>query len=149
MKRRAVLEDLDRIWLTLIVISQGIWLMFTLLRPGAGRLYMRSFARISVAAASSAIHQGGAQGFPEAERKTWPGRGGAAASKFSRSPRPGGAARRSSATATSAPDGASYRISYYLRPNSHYHGVFGIPMEVVIVVVVGAAWGSAPSWPGT
>jgi two-component system OmpR family sensor kinase len=61
MKRRLFWKILVGFWLTLIVISQGIWLMFTLLRPDQDVSYMRSFARISVAAASSAIRQGGEQ----------------------------------------------------------------------------------------
>ena len=72
MKRRLFWKILVGFWLTLILITQGIWLMPSrLLRPDPDMSYMRSFARISVAAASSAIRQGGEQAF-EAERKTWP-----------------------------------------------------------------------------
>ena len=141
MKRRLFWKILIGFWLTLIVISQGIWLMFTLLRPEQDVSYMRSFARISVAAASSAIHQGGAQGF-EAERKTWPDEW---RSRIEVQPvaAPLGSRAPIVSDTVSAPDGANYRISYYLRPNSHYHGIFGIPMEVVIVVVVGGLGFSA------
>ena len=43
----------------------------------------------------------------------------------------------------SAPDGAGYRVSYYPQRGSRNHGIFGIPMEVVIVVVVGGLGFSA------
>ena len=43
----------------------------------------------------------------------------------------------------SAPDGTNYRVSYYPQSASRNHGIFGIPMEVVIVVVVGGLGFSA------
>ncbi len=141
MKRRLFWKILIGFWVTLIIITQGIWLMFTLLRPDEDVSYMRSFARITVAAASSAIQQGG----PDAlavEQKSWPQewRGRIlvrpAASPLNR--------RAPVASQTvSAPDGTGYRISYYPQRASRNRGIFGIPMEVVIVVVVGGLGFSA------
>lgn len=141
MKRRLFWKILVGFWLTLIVISQGIWLMFTLLRPDQDVSYMHSFARISVAAASSAIRQGGEPAFA-LESKTWPQEW-----RNRIEVQPVTAPRNPRAPIVSdtvnAPDGTGYRVSYYLRPASHNHGVFGIPMEVVIVVVVGGLGFSA------
>jgi two-component system OmpR family sensor kinase len=139
MKRRLFWKILVGFWLTLIVISQGIWLMFTLLRPDQDVSYMHSFAHISVVAASSAIRQGGEQAF-EAERKTWPEEW---RDRIQAQPVTAPLSRRAPIVSdtANAPDGTTYRVSYYLRPASH--GVFGIPMEVVIVVVVGGLGFSA------
>ena len=52
MKRRLFWKILVGFWLTFIIITQGIWLMFTLLRPDQDVSYMRAFARMSVAAAA-------------------------------------------------------------------------------------------------
>ena len=141
MKRRLFWKILVGFWLTLIVISQGIWLMFTLLRPDQDVSYMRSFARISVAAASSAIRQGGEQAF-ETERKTWPEEW---RNRVEAQPVTAPLSRRAPIVSdtANAPDGTSYRVSYYPRPASSNHGVFGIPMEVVIVVMVGGLGFSA------
>ena len=141
MKRRLFWKILVGFWLTLIVISQGIWLMFTLLRPDQDVSYMRSFARISVAAASSAIRQGGEQAF-ETERKTWPEEW---RNRVEAQPVTAPLSHRAPIVSdtANAPDGTSYRVSYYPRPASSNHGVFGIPMEVVIVVMVGGLGFSA------
>ena len=52
MKRRLFWTILIGFWLTFILITQGIWLDFSLARPDPEMSYMRSFARMSVAAAS-------------------------------------------------------------------------------------------------
>lgn len=141
MKRRLFWKILVGFWLTLIIITQGIWLMFTLLRPDQDVSYMRSFARISVAAASSAIRQGGEQAF-EAERNTWPQDW---RNRVQAQPVTAPLSRRAPIVSdtANAPDGTSYRVSYYPQSASHNHGIFGIPMEVVIVVVVGGLGFSA------
>ncbi len=141
MKRRLFWKILVGFWLTFIIITQGIWLMFTLLRPDQDVSYMRSFARISVAAASSAIRQGGEPAF-EAERKTWPEEW---RNRIQAQPvtAPLGKRAPTVSDTVSAPDGTNYRVSYYPQSASRNHGIFGIPMEVVIVVVVGGLGFSA------
>jgi two-component system, OmpR family, sensor kinase len=142
MKRRLFWKILVGFWLTFIIITQGIWLMFTLLRPDPEMGgFMHSFAKMSVDAASSAIRLGGT-GALERQRTTWPQElqnrievRAASAAQNNQVP-------LASAT-VSAPDGTMYRVSYYLQRTSHNHGIFGIPMEVVIVVVVGGLGFSA------
>ena len=141
MKRRLFWTILIGFWLTFILITQGIWLAFSLARPDPEMSYMRSFARMSVAAASSAIRFGGEPAF-EAERKTWPSdwrnrvQVKPAASPLN--PR----APVFSET-VNAPDGTLYRVSYYPQLNSRNHGFFGIPLEVVLSVVIGGLGFSA------
>jgi len=141
MKRRLFWKILIGFWVTLIIITQGIWLMFNLLRPDQEVSYMRSFARMSVAAASSAIQQGGPSALA-AEQKSWPQEWRARIQV-----RPAASPLEPRASIASqivnAPDGAEYRVSYYPQRGSRNHGVFGIPMEVVIVVVVGGLGFSA------
>ena len=141
MKRRLFWTILIGFWLTFILISQGIWLAFSLARPDPEMSYMRSFARMSVAAASSAIRLGGEPAF-EAERKTWPSdwrnRVQVKPASSPLNPR----APVFSET-VNAPDGTLYRVSYYPQASSRNHGFFGIPMEVVLSVVVGGLGFSA------
>jgi two-component system OmpR family sensor kinase len=141
MKRRLFWKILIGFWVTLIIITQGIWLMFTLLRPDEDVSYMRSFARISVAAASSAIQQGGLEGLA-AEQKSWPQewRG-----RVQVQPATSPLNRRAPITSqmVGAPDGTGYRVSYYPQRGGRNRGIFGIPIEVVIVVVVGGLGFSA------
>jgi len=141
MKRRLFWKILIGFWLTLIIITQGIWLMFTLLRPDQEVSYMRAFARMSVAAASAAIQQGGPRALAD-EQKAWPEDWRA---RIQVQPVESPLNRRApiASQMVSAPDGASYRVSYYPQRGSRNHGVFGIPMEVVIVVVVGGLGFSA------
>ncbi|HEX2761345.1 MAG TPA: hypothetical protein VHM27_12560, partial [Rhizomicrobium sp.] len=141
MKRRLFWKILIGFWLTLIIITQGIWLMFTLLRPDQEVSYMRAFARMSVAAASAAIQQGGPQALAD-EQKAWPQDWRA---RIQVQPVESPLNRRApiASQMVSAPDGASYRVSYYPQRGSRNHGIFGIPMEVVIVAVVGGLGFSA------
>lgn len=141
MKRRLFWKILIGFWLTFIIITQGIWLMFTLLRPDQDVSYMRAFARVSVAAASSAIQRGGPGALAE-EQKAWPEDWRA---RVQVQPVASPMNRRApiASQTVSAPDGASYRVSYYPQRGSRNHGIFGIPMEVVIVVVVGGLGFSA------
>lgn len=141
MKRRLFWKILIGFWVTLIVITQGIWLMFTLLRPDQDVSYMRGFARITVAAASSAVRQGGPAAL-EAEQKSWP-QEWRARILLQPATSPMSASAPTVSQTVSAPDGVAYRVSYYPQRNSHSHGIFGIPIEVVIVVVVGGLGFSA------
>jgi two-component system OmpR family sensor kinase len=141
MKRRLFWKILIGFWITFILISQGIWLAFSLARPDPEMSYMRSFARMSVAAATSAIRLGGEEAF-EAERKTWPSdwrnRVQVRPAADPLNPR----APVFSET-VAAPGGAIYRVSYYPQMASRNHGFFGIPVEVVLSVVIGGLGFSA------
>jgi two-component system OmpR family sensor kinase len=141
MKRRLFWKILIGFWLTFIIITQGIWLMFTLLRPDQDVSYMRSFARISVAAAASSIREGGLPALAE-EQKSWPPDWRA---RVRVRPVSEPLNRRAAVVSqtVAAPDGASYRVSYYPQRGPRSHGIFGIPVEVVIVVVVGGLGFSA------
>jgi two-component system OmpR family sensor kinase len=141
MKRRLFWKILIAFWLTLIVITQGIWLMFTLLRPDQDVSYMRGFARITVAAASAAVQQGGPAAL-NTEQKSWPQEWRARV-QVQPAASPMNASAPTVSQTVSAPDGTSYRVSYYPQRASHNHGIFGIPTEVVIVVVVGGLGFSA------
>jgi two-component system, OmpR family, sensor kinase len=139
MKRRLFWKILVGFWLTFILIGQGIWLAFTLLRPNPDTSYMRSFANISVAAATTAIEKGGPKAF-DAERKTWPREWqnriqvSLAASRPTRH-------RPVVSELVTAPDTTVYRVSYY--PQSSHNGFFGIPIEVLLSVVIGGLGFSA------
>lgn len=141
MKRRLFWKILVGFWLTFIIITQGIWLMFTLLRPDQDVSYMRAFARMSVAAAAASIQQGGPQALAD-EQKAWPEDWRA---RIQVQPVDSPMNKRApvASQTVSAPDGANYRVSYYPQRGSRNHGIFGIPMEVVIVVVVGGLGFSA------
>ncbi len=141
MKRRLFWKILVGFWLTFIIITQGIWLMFTLLRPDQDVSYMRAFARMSVAAAAASIQQGGPQALTD-EQKAWPEDWRA---RIQVQPVDSPMNKRApiASQTVSAPDGAGYRVSYYPQRGSRNHGIFGIPMEVVIVVVVGGLGFSA------
>ncbi|HEY4275303.1 MAG TPA: ATP-binding protein [Rhizomicrobium sp.] len=141
MKRRLFWKILIGFWLTLIIITQGIWLMFTLLRPDQDVSYMRSFARMSVASASASIREGGLPALAE-EQKSWPQDWRA---RIRVRPSSAPLERRAPvATQTvAAPDGVSYRVTYNPQRGPRSHGIFGIPMEVVIVAVVGGLGFSA------
>src|ERR1700748_2559544 len=58
-------------WITFVLITQGIWLLFSLMDPGEQSGRSRAMARMTVAAATSAIHEGGEPAL-QAQLKTWP-----------------------------------------------------------------------------
>jgi two-component system OmpR family sensor kinase len=141
MKRRLFWKILIGFWLTFIIITQGIWLMFNLLRPDQDVSYMRSFARMSVAAAASSIRDGGPPALAE-EQKSWPMEWRA---RIQVRPSAEPLDRRApvASQTVDAPDGTAYRVSYYPQRRNRDHGIFGLPIEVVIVVVVGGLGFSA------
>ncbi len=139
MKRRLFWKILVGFWLTFILIGQGIWLAFTLVRPDPDTSYMRSFASISVAAATTAIEKGGPKAF-DAERKTWPREWQNRIQVSLAASRPTRHRPVVSELAT-APDTTVYRVSYY--PQSSHNGFFGIPIEVLLSVVIGGLGFSA------
>ena len=134
MKRQLFWKILLGFWLTLILIALGISLAFTVMRPDVETTYMQGFARLEVGAASSAIAQGGPQAL-DAERQSlprdWRNRvrvTDAAAPLRGRPP--------VLSEQVKAPDGASYRVSYYPQGDRR-GGLFGIPPEILLSVVAG------------
>jgi len=141
MKRRLFWKILFGFWVTFILISQGIWLAFSLARPDPEVSYMRSFAHMSVAAASSAIRTGGLPAF-ETESRIWP-QDWRARVQIRPAATPLNPRAPAYSETTNAPDGTAYRVSYYPQMSSHNHGFFGIPLEVVLSVVIGGLGFSA------
>jgi two-component system OmpR family sensor kinase len=139
MKRRLFWKILIGFWFTFFIIAQGTWLMFTLLRPEPSD-YARSVANLSLAAAGSAIREGGEAKFLS-ELASWPRdqRRQIAVVPADAPPE----SRPVVATATArAPDGKTYRIVYRAQ-SPRDRGVFDIPREVVGVAAVGGLLFSA------
>lgn len=134
MKRQLFWKILLGFWLTLILIALGIWLAFTLVRPDVETTYMQGFARLSVGAASAAIEQGGPRGF-EAERQSWP-RDWRNRVRVTEAAAPLHGRPPVLSEQVHGPDGTSYRVSYYPQAERR-GGLFGIPPEVLLSVVVG------------
>jgi two-component system OmpR family sensor kinase len=131
MKRRLFWKILIGFWLTFFIISQGIWLMFTLLRPEA-----QDSAHISVAAAASALHMGGESGLKTA-LAAWPAeQRGLITVQPLASPAVPESRAPVAETVAVAPGGARYRIAYHARINRH-RGLLGIPNEVLFVAAIG------------
>jgi two-component system, OmpR family, sensor kinase len=146
MKRRLFWKILLGFWLTFIVITQGNWLMFSLLRPLPEESdYTRSIAKMSVSEAASALRAGGDAAL-KAQLATWPGdqRHQIAVRRVSEPPD----SRVSLAqAAVTAPDGVRYTISFHARQPRYRGGIFNIPHEVIMVVtVVGLAFSAILAW---
>lgn len=146
MKRRLFWKILLGFWLTFAVITQGNWLMFTLLRPLPEESdYTRSIAKMSVSEAAAALRAGGDAALKE-QLATWPGdqRHQIAVRRASEPPdgRP-----LLAQTAVTAPDGVRYTISFHPRQPGHRGGIFDIPREVIfVVIVVGLAFSAILAW---
>jgi two-component system OmpR family sensor kinase len=134
MKRRLFWKILLGFWLTLILITVGIWLAFTLVRPDPEISYSYGFARLSVEAASLAVEHGGPQAF-EKERPTWP-RDWRNRVLISPASLPMHGHPPELSQQVSAPDGSEYRVSYYPQMERR-GGFFGIPLEVLFSAVIG------------
>ena len=141
MKRRLFWTILIGFWLTFILIAVGIGLAFSVARPDPEVSYMRSFAHMSVAAASSAIRAGGEPAF-EAESRTWP-QDWRARVQIRPAASPLNPRAPLYSETVNAPDGVAYRVSYYPQLGSRNHGFFGIPWQVVLSVVIGGLGFSA------
>ena len=144
MKRRLFWKILLGFWLTLILIAQGIWLAFTLVRPDPEVNYMRAYAQLYVDAASSAVLKGGPQAFG-AQRQAWPRDWRDRVRVVPASTQPQGSPALVSEQ-VNGPDGIPYRISY--RPHSQRHeGFFGFPPQVLFSVVIGGlAFSAILAW---
>ncbi len=129
-------------WVTTLLISQGVWLMFTLLRPVPPPVDTVSLGDIAATAAKSIIEKDGEQAF-ERQLKSWPG--------FLRGQIrivPGANVVGASAVAKD-PGGQSYSLmARSQRPRRERAGVsrggpFDIPWEVLLSSLVGGLGFSA------
>ena len=152
MKRRLFWKILIGFWITFMVIINGIWLMFMLLRSDSDSSdYMRSYARLSVAAASSAVRLGGDEAF-QRERKTWPwdlrNRILVYPAAAKKPPLPPGAGSQPWASEdVSAPNGMQYHVAYYPQIHGGGHGIPGIPRVTAIVAALGGfAFAAVLAW---
>ena len=133
MKRQLFWKILLGFWLTLILIVAGALLAFSLARPDVETTHMQGFARLSVGAARAAIEQGGPRAF-EAERESWP-RDWRYRVVVTPADRPLRGRPPVLSQQVDAPDGRVFRVSYY--PESRHEGIFGIPPEIVLSVLIG------------
>jgi two-component system OmpR family sensor kinase len=125
-------------WITFVLISQGIWLMFALLRPPEQSGYLRAMARMTVAAATSAIHEGG-QPSLEAQLKTWP-RDQRKQIRVQPATQPHDDTAALAKDVVRAPDGTEYRVTYIYsegQGGGRGHSILNMPREVIIVATVG------------
>jgi two-component system OmpR family sensor kinase len=142
MKRRLFWKILIGFWITLLIITQGIWLMFTLLRPQPEQSeYLRGMANMAVAAATSAIREGGDQALVM-QMATWPHEQRDRIKVRNGTGRDVSQLTLAQAVAA-APDGKHYLVAYHFQPDVRAHGIFNIPREVVIVATIGGLGFSA------
>ncbi|MGH6827714.1 MAG: HAMP domain-containing sensor histidine kinase [Rhizomicrobium sp.] len=140
MKRRLFWKILLGFWLTFMIITNGIWLLFSLLPSPDMQTYARDTARMSVDAASSIIRLSGEKSF-EAQLANWPWD-----PRHRIQVRPASAPldpRTPLETATVlAPDGSLYRVSYFPRQRRPV-SLLGIPRVTAIVAAIGGLFFSA------
>jgi len=142
MKRRLFWKILIGFWITLLIITQGIWLMFTLLRPQPEQSeYLRGMANMAVAAATSAIREGGDQALVT-QMAAWPREQRERIKVTSGTGRDNSPLTLDQAVA-GAPDGRQYLVAYHFQPDTRAHGIFNIPREVLIVATIGGLGFSA------
>ena len=146
MKRRLFWKILLGFWLTFAVITQGNWLMFTLLRPIPEESdYTRSIARLSVSEAASALRAGGDAAVKK-QLATWP-RDQRRQISVRRASEPPDSRPILAEVAASAPDGTRYAVAFHARQPRQRGGIFDIPREVIfVVIVVGLAFSAILAW---
>jgi two-component system OmpR family sensor kinase len=146
MKRRLFWKILLGFWLTFALITQGSWLMFSLLRPMPEESeYTRSIARMSVQEAATALRAGGDSAL-KAQLATWPGdqRHQIEVRQASEPPDNRPVLAETSVTGS---DGIHYSVTFHSRQSGHRGGIFNMPREVVLVViVVGLAFSAILAW---
>src|SRR5665213_3481611 len=127
MKRRLFWKILLGFWFTFFAISQGVWLIFTLLRPMPEQSeYAQSVARMSVAMASVAVRHGGEEAVQK-ELATWPRDQRNQIEVRPATTKQGEGRELLAKTNVAAPDGKLYGVAYYARQLR----VHGIPHEVI------------------
>jgi two-component system, OmpR family, sensor kinase len=140
MKRRLFWKILLGFWVTFMIITNGIWLIFTLLPSPEMEAYTRDTANMSVDAASSIIRLSGEKVF-EVQRANWPWD-----PRHRLEVRPVNAPQDPrtpiASTTAAAPDGTVYRVSYFPR-QGRSPAIFGIPRVTSIVAAIGGFFFSA------
>ncbi len=146
MKRRLFWKILFGFWFTFAVITQGTWLMFTLLRPMPEESdYTRSIAKMSVSEAVSALRSGGDAALRK-QLATWPGDQRRQISVRRAAGSPDNRPILAEAT-VAAPDGTRYTVTFHPRQPGRRGGIFNIPREVIfVVIVVGLAFSAILAW---
>jgi two-component system, OmpR family, sensor kinase len=143
MKRRLFWKILLGFWLTLILITLGIWLAFTLLRPDPEQSPSHAFARLEVKGVEAAIMRGGPQavkGEQAALPREWRNRVRIGLASEPQQGRPPEYSEQ-----VNGPDGTAYRVSYY--PQARRGGVFGIPPEILFSALIGGlAFSASLAW---
>ena len=145
MRGRLFWKILVAFWLTFLISSQAIWLMFLLMRPSEQSDYVRDIADRTIAAAASAVKRGGDQEL-RIQRDSLPrdriGRLEVYRDTGKPDPRPALAR-----TIAVGPDGTRYSLSYYQRDPPHHGGLFDIPWEVLFVELIGGLiFSAALAW---
>ena len=135
MKGRLFWKILIGFWITFVLISQGIWLLFSLLDPGEQSGRMRAMARMTVAAATSAIHEGGEPAL-QAQLKTWP-HDQRRQVIVQPQAQPYDSAAALAQDVAAAPDGKRYRAIYVAPQTARVRSLFSLPREVLIGFGVG------------
>ena len=138
MKRRLFWKILLGFWLTTILITQGVWLMFDLLRPLPQQNDNQlDIGRVAITAASAAIRSGGAPAML-AQMASWPGylRGQVSVQEV-----PKGSPQAAGSVLAADPTGRLYRITFHgrdrRRGGAPRDRLFDIPWQVVIGSVIG------------
>jgi two-component system OmpR family sensor kinase len=127
MKRRLFWKILIGFWLTFFCIVHGTWLLFMLQRSGPSD-YALGMARMSVAAASAVVRDGGTQAY-DAEIGTW-STDQRRQIELRPAQSPGDDARPVLARSeVRSPDGKAWRITFYRQPFT----LRGIPREVLML----------------
>jgi two-component system OmpR family sensor kinase len=146
MKRRLFWKILIGFWITLLIITQGIWLMFTLLRPQPEQSeYLRGMANMAVAAATSAIREGGGQALVT-QKAAWPHEQRDRIKVRAGTDRDESPLTLAQSVAV-APDGKKYLVAYHFQPDDRAHGIFNIPREVLFVASIGGlAFSAILAW---
>lgn len=149
MKGRLFWKIFLGFWITFVVIFEGVWLLYEVLRPVPSDL-TRSLARISLAAAASAVHLGGQETLHN-QIASWPvnERGRVIIRPWTKTSRLSNdiASGLVSIKATD-PKGQAYWIGYNVTKfRFANHSPFDIPSEIIgIALVVGLVFSASLAW---
>lgn len=129
MNRRVFWKILIGFWITSLLMSQGVWLMFVLLRPAPEPDGM-DWASFASSAATAMLERDGGPRLQDEIRK-WP--------NYWRTQVEIAPAAAGTPGAVKSEDGKSYKVIVHPRPPRHGHdrGPFDPPWEVVLASAIG------------
>lgn len=128
MNRRVFWKILIGFWVTSLLMSQGVWLMFVLLRPPADPDGMDWPSFASSAVTAMLERDGGAR--LQEEIRNWP--------NYWRTQVEVASVAAGSPGAIKGEDGKSYKVIIHPRPSRHHdRGPFDPPWEVVLASAIG------------